>query len=1050
MHKYNGVGNCLQYGGKERYEEAVKWDAEKKAIAHAALEREEQRKAQQQKDREKRKIEHRRRRRERDTAAREIQRVVRGRFGRKRYRRIKIKTLKRLKHEQEQQELSAIRIQKLIRGNKARSEINHKKKLLEEKKVAAKRIQNAARRRKKRKDARQKVREQRLKRAERDLEFRLNPDKFVHPLLWDEEAITKHSHSQQVLLFISTDMSPYERLGFLHALVKLVPGMFVKLQFPLKLDAVLSALQTGASCLIHAEIGLSASTRSHFNASVSRIVKQVNETRTKLRRDALNKGYKHHDFVHLNASLLNHPMPKIIVVAGWHNVGYIGDILKNIHPATGHANAKHVESIEDAAAVNALDISVKAGIATEDHLKDHLINIEQLLRGILETSSVNKQNYSNQLLEMVHPSSKGLAPIVYVLEALGIIICHEEHKIFDGPSNSGSLGEGFSIVRKLIKRLADDVNKTAEVVIKEERNEDDLEAHNAEEDEEEVAFLNSEAASGKLCDLLILHIRHVSLSKISLKNANSLRRYVRSARWGQIDVQHSIFHSLKVYVEYVTNYALDMYKRGGPAPKLMAKHEGGKVFDRIILLQNQPKLKGFPSIYMACCRVVSEMLHDKAMMKAGRNIPEIKYDASMATNEGVKISHATSRRPGLLAIHHTTIESGHHTHSGGRIFVEFFDLNSNCTYFASVAESALGRLIAPPIVQNEPGRAFKSLDEMYRRIINTATIVGHQSKYRPNPDLALLRHQTPILRVEKRVFEPHAPRGLGQLTLFKVWEGAPGDIVLDAYLVHSKLSRHRLVSWKMLRMLVKFGMFQHGMLDKDRMAVKCGHMKDLARFVLSRLAFSHNNLWLRTEHENKDNIMVLRFSGEYILDERNVFAAVYSGQDNWIVQVLMEINILEVGFEEENATAIDVVDANGLIVDTSNCNSNRKSAVDPQMDPPNKKTEVLLALSIRNQDVDARAKYSKWRKDCGEDFVPGKELLDWIQVVPLSPEEVKRKGRSRAGISKMRSPRELGITDSSPISLQLKRIPRHNKGTGELPRLLVVDTETMKDVIVHD
>eukprot|EP00943_MAST-04B_sp_MAST-4B-sp1_P001125 g1125.t1 len=1037
-----------KYHMVQRYEEAVKWDAEKKAIAQAALECEEKRKAQQQKERKKRKIEHRRRRRERDTAAREIQRVVRGRFGRKRYRRIKIKKLKRLKHEQEQRELSAIRIQKLIRGNKARSEINHKKKMLQEKKNAAKTIQNAARRRKKRKEARRKLREQRVKRAKRDLEFRLNPDKFVHPLLWDEEAITKHSHSQQVLLFISNDMSPYERLGFLHSLVKLVPGMFVNVPFPLKLDAVLSVLQTGASCLIHAEIGLSASTRSQFNASVLRIVKQVNETRTKLRRDALNKGYKHDGFGRLNASLLNHPMPKVILVAGWHSVGYIGDILKHHHPATEHSNVKHVESIEDAAAVKALDISAKNEVA--DHLKDHLINIEQLLRGILETSSINKQNYSEQLLEMVHPSSKGLAPIVYVLEALGIIICHEKHKVFDGPSNAGSLGEGFSIVRKLIKRLADDVNKNAKDVIKEELKVDDLEAHNAEEDEEEVAFLNSEAASGKLCDLMILHIRHVSLSKISSKNANSLRRYVRSARWGQIDVQHSIFHSLKLYVEYVTNYALDMHKRGGPSPKLMAKHEGGKVFDRIILLQKQPKLKGFPSIYMACCHVVSEMLHDKAMMKAGRNIPEIKHDESAATYEGVKISHAISRRPGLLAIHHTTIESGNHTHTGGRIFVEFFDLTSNCTYFASVAESALGRLIAPPIVQNAPSRAFQSLDEMYRRIIDTVTIVGHHSKYRPNPDLALLRHQTPVLRVEKRVFEPHAPRGLGQLTLFKVWEGAPGDIVLDAYLVHAKLSCHRLVSWKMLRMLVKFGMFQHGMLDKDHMAVKCGHMKDLARFVLSRLAFSHNNLWLRTEHENKDNIMILRFSGEYILDERNVFAAVYSGQDNWIVQVLMEINIFEVGFEEENTTAIDVVDIHGTIVDTTNSNSNGNATVDPQIDPRNEKTEVLLALSIRNQDVDARAKYSKWGKDCGEDFVPGKELLDWIQVVPLSPEEVKRKGRSRAGISKMRSPRELGLTDSSPIALQLKRIPRHGKGTGELPRLLVVDTETMKDVIVQD
>ena len=405
----------------------------------------------------------------------------------------------------------------------------------------------------------------------------------------------------------------------------------------------------------------------------------------------------------------------------------------------------------------------------------------------------------------------------------------------------------------------------------------------------------------------------------------------------------------------------------------------------------------------------------------------------------------------MLAIHHTTIESGNHQHSGGRIFVEFFDLVSNCTYFASVPESALGRLIAPPIVQNAPGIPFKSLDDMYRRLLDTVTIVGHHSKYRPNPDLALLRHQTPIVRVERRVFEPHAPRGLGQLTLFKVWEGEPGDIVLDAYLVHAKVSCHRLISWKSLRMLVKFGMFAHGMIEKDHMAVRFGYMKDLARFVLSRLAFSHNNLWLRTEHENKDNIMVLRYSGEYVLDERNAFAVVYSGQDNWIVQVVMEVNTLEMTFEaygeeeeEEKAKTIDVIDEHGNKVPIDEKNNN---VVDPRKIS---KTEILLALSIRNQDVEARKKYGNWNTNNDENYVPGKEILDWIQIIPLSPEEVKRKGRSRAGISKMRSPRELGITDTSPLALQLKRIPRQSSTGVELPRLLVVNTETMKDVVVQD
>ena len=538
--------------------------------------------------------------------------------------------------------------------------------------------------------------------------------------------------------------------------------------------------------------------------------------------------------------------------------------------------------------------------------------------------------------------------------------------------------------------------------------------------------MNAEAESGKLCDLFILHLRHIQLSKTTSANANSLRRYLRSARWGQIELPGTIFGILKSYVEFVTNFTLDMHKRGGASPRLMPKHEGGKIFDRVILLQTQPRLKGFPSIYMACCHVVSEMLHDKAMLKAGRNVPEIEHDESAASYNSVKIGHANSRRPGLLAIHHTTIESGHHVHSGGRIFVEFFDLVSNCTYFTSVAESSLGRLIAPPIVANAPGVPFKSLEDMYRKVLETATIVEHHSRYRPNPDLALLRHQTRLLRVEKRVFEPHAPRGLGQLTMFKVWEGEPGDIILDAYLVHNKAACHRLVQWKTLRELVQFGIFQHGMTDKDHIAVATGNMKDMARFVLSRMAYSHNSLWLRTEHENKDNIMVVRYAGNYNLEERDVFAVVYSGRDNWIVQVRMKRNqflqFLTLS-EDDDATPQKVEAA----------------------------PDIVLALSIRNQDVEARMKYAKWNEN-NEDanFVVGKEILDWIQILPLSPAEVTRRGRARAGISKIRSPREIGVTDTAPIALQLRRIPRHGSGSVALPRLLVVDTETMKDVVVSE
>ena len=48
------------------------------------------------------------------------------------------------------------------------------------------------------------------------------------------------------------------------------------------------------------------------------------------------------------------------------------------------------------------------------------------------------------------------------------------------------------------------------------------------------------------------------------------------------------------------------------------------------------------------------------------------------------------------------------------------------------------------------------------------------------------------------------------------------------------------------------------------------------------------------------------------------------------------------------------------------------------------KTEILLALSIRNKDVEARKKYGNWNTNNDENYVPGKEILDWIQIITFS------------------------------------------------------------------
>ena len=191
-------------------------------------------------------------------------------------------------------------------------------------------------------------------------------------------------------------------------------------------------------------------------------------------------------------------MPKVIVVAGWHSVGYIGDILR-IHKQHKDGKGSDTETKEDIMDVKKLDVNSDRATSLEEHLKEYLIEIESLLCGVLETSSISKQNYSEQLLEMLRPASSGLSQIIYVLEALGIILGNNcEGKTFDGPGTVGGIGESFTIVRSLIKRLSSEAKKTASEIVADERREDGAEAHNAEEDEEEEAFFECGITVGKI------------------------------------------------------------------------------------------------------------------------------------------------------------------------------------------------------------------------------------------------------------------------------------------------------------------------------------------------------------------------------------------------------------------------------------------------------------------------------------------------------------------------------------------------------------------------
>ena len=79
----------------------------------------------------------------------------------------------------------------------------------------------------------------------------------------------------------------------------------------------------------------------------------------------------------------------------------------NIPSSATTIPVQHKESEEDATAVAKLDVNAKKTSSMEEHLKDYLITIENLLRGVLEASAINKQNYSEQLLEMIRPASTG-------------------------------------------------------------------------------------------------------------------------------------------------------------------------------------------------------------------------------------------------------------------------------------------------------------------------------------------------------------------------------------------------------------------------------------------------------------------------------------------------------------------------------------------------------------------------------------------------------------------------------------------------------------------
>jgi hypothetical protein len=114
------------------------------------------------------------------------------------------------------------------------------------------------------------------------------------------------------------------------------------------------------------------------------------------------------------------------------------------------------------------------------------------------------------------------------------------------------------------------------------------------------------------------------------------------------------------------------------------------------------------------------------------------------------------------------------------------------------------------------------------------------------PRIVLKRPASLLLSAKVRMADIRAPSSVGQMAHCRTWEGASGEIVLEARFVNSAsdgsssrggVLRSFRTTWQALRRLSGLPFFASGMRTNDRKAVDFGEMKSLSWFLLSRVAF---------------------------------------------------------------------------------------------------------------------------------------------------------------------------------------------------------------------
>ena len=147
------------------------------------------------------------------------------------------------------------------------------------------------------------------------------------------------------------------------------------------------------------------------------------------------------------------------------------------------------------------------------------------------------------------------------------------------------------------------------------------------------------------------------------------------------------------------------------------------------------------------------------------------------------------------------------------------------------------------------------------------------------PALVLRREAVPVLRLDLRIPDLRAPSSIGLAAHCSVWEGASGELVIEAQFdnesakgrsstspkrgetttatmrgsapIMGGVTRTMRTTWQSLRHLARLPFFSAGMRAAEREAIALGDMRNVARFVLRRMTYDGKLLRMSTYPHDK-------------------------------------------------------------------------------------------------------------------------------------------------------------------------------------------------------